>query len=256
MPAGTAAGRQTQAVATANEALGAQDRHNIIYCKIRQRICLLDYPPGMRLSEVELAEEFGTSRTPLRRVLARLEDEHLLKSVHGVGTFVTDADITELAQIYRLRVELVHLTGILEPVTPGADFFNQLDVLIQRSLDIQDGGDPRSFTQLDMNVFQLLLGLTGNKPLRDVMERLYYQTKRIWLKSAIAAQLDIAAEFSIFHRELEDVKVALVTGDLQAAANIQRAHISMSFYRLLKAEKLESARDECIKQGGRRQKET
>ncbi|MDO7654393.1 MAG: winged helix-turn-helix domain-containing protein, partial [Paracoccaceae bacterium] len=53
--------------------------------EIRSRISVLDYPPGMRLSEVELAEEFGTSRTPLRRVLARLEDEGLVKPMHGVG---------------------------------------------------------------------------------------------------------------------------------------------------------------------------
>ncbi len=226
-----------QAEAIIDESLSAHDRHNIMYHKIRQRICLLDYPPGMRLSEAALAEEFGTSRTPLRRVLARLEDERLVKSVHGVGTFVTDADIGELEQAYRLRVELVQLTGILEPVIPSVEFLSQMDELIKRSLDIKNGGDPRSFTQLDMNVFQLLLGLTGNKPLRDVMERLYYQTKRIWLKSAIAAQLDIEDEFTIFHRELEEIRGALVAGDLQAAANIQRAHISMSFYRLLKQRK-------------------
>ncbi len=228
------AGRQARAVATANEPLGVHGRHNVMYTQIRQRICLLDYPPGMRLSEVELAEEFGTSRTPLRRVLARLEDERLVKSVHGVGTFVTDADIGELAQVYRLRVELVLLTGILEPVSPDAEFLSRLDRLIERSLDVQNNGDPRSFTQLDINVFQLLLGLTANKPLRDIMERLYYQTKRIWLKSAIAAQLDLEEEFTIFHRELEEIRGALIIGDLQSAANIQRAHISMSFYRLLK----------------------
>ncbi len=222
---------------SADEGMSAQDRHFAIYCKIRQRICLLDYPPGMRLSEVELAEEFGTSRTPLRRVLARLEDERLVKSVHGVGTFVTDADIGELEQAYRLRVELVQLAGILEPVAPGKGFLSQLDALINRSHDIKKGGDPRKFTQLDMDVFHLFLGLTANEPLRRIMERLYYQTKRIWLKSAITAHLDIEEEFIIFHRELEDIRSALVAGDLQAAAHIQRAHISMSFYRLLKQRK-------------------
>ena len=217
-----------------DEALSAHDRHDIMYREIRQRICLLDDPPGMRLSEVDLADELGTSRTPIRRVLARLEDERLVKSVHGVGTFVTDADIDELEQAYRLRVELVQLTGTLDPVIPDEDFLAQLDDLIKRSLGIQKDGDPRSFTQLDMDVFNLLLDLTANKPLRRAMERLYYQTKRIWLKSAIAARLDIKEEYTIFHRELEDIRSALVAGDLQAAAHIQRAHISMSLSRLLR----------------------
>ncbi len=65
-----------------------------MHADIRQRICLLDFPPGAQLSETALAEEFGTSRTPVRRVLARLEEEGLVQSVHGVGTLVTDADIT------------------------------------------------------------------------------------------------------------------------------------------------------------------
>lgn len=208
-------------------------RHKAMHREIRNRISLLDYPPGMRLSEKELAEEFGTSRTPLRRVLARLEDEGLVKSVHGVGTFVTDVDIEEFRQVYYLRLELVELTGRLDPVPPDEALFSRLDSLIARSAQMRGSDDPRAFTQLDMDVFQTLLGLTANEPLREVMERLFYQTKRIWLKSAIAARLDLTEEFQVFHRELEDIRNALVLGDLEAAAYFQRAHISMSFKRLL-----------------------
>ena len=80
-----------------------------------RRICLLDYPPGMRLSEEAMAREFGVSRTPLRRVLGRLETEGLVQSVHGVGTMVTDVDIDELAQVFALRLELAELAGTLDP---------------------------------------------------------------------------------------------------------------------------------------------
>lgn len=208
-------------------------RHAAMHREIRDRISLLDYPPGMRLSETELADEFGTSRTPLRRVLARLEDEGLLNSVHGVGTFVTNVDIDELEQVYRLRLELLELTARLDPVMPDQEFMDRLDALISRSNEIAQYDDPQEFTRLDMDVFHTLLDLTANEPLRLIMERLYYQTKRIWLKSAIAAHLDLKDEFRIFHRELEDIREALATEDLEAAAHIQRAHISMSFKRLL-----------------------
>jgi len=63
------------------------NRNQMLYSQLRDRICLLDYPPDTRLSEEALAKEFGISRTPLRRVLARLEDEGLVQSVHGVGTW-------------------------------------------------------------------------------------------------------------------------------------------------------------------------
>lgn len=200
---------------------------------IRQRICLLDHPPGMRLSEVELARDFGTSRTPVRRVLARLEDEGLVLSVHGVGTLVTDADIAELEQEYRLRVELTQLTGRLDPLPPDAAFLARLDTLIDRARAMTENGTPRAFTELDMEVFQTLLDLTANEPLRQVLERLYYKTKRIWLTAAIRARLDLSEEYRIFLHELEAIRIALRSGDLQAVADLQRAHISMSFNRLM-----------------------
>ncbi|WP_254694106.1 GntR family transcriptional regulator [Sulfitobacter sp. SK012] len=215
-----------------DETPNVRDRHAALHHELRQRICLLDYPPGMRLSETALAEEFGTSRTPLRRVLARLEDEGLVRSLHGVGTIVTDANISELAQVYRLRVELAELVGRVDPVQPDEAFLERLNHFVTRGADIIQSGTPHEFTQFDMDVFQFLLELTSNEPLRQTLERLYFQTKRIWLKSAIEAQLDLQEEFRIFHHELEAIQLALRSGDLEAAAHIQRAHISMSFKRL------------------------
>jgi DNA-binding GntR family transcriptional regulator len=221
-------------MADADLGLTVKDRHAAVHAELRQRICLLDYPPGAQLSEIALASEFGTSRTPMRRVLARLEEEGLVQSVHGVGTFVTDADITELDQAYRLRVELTALTGQLDPVTPDTVFLARLQGLIDRAARMTMSGTPRSFTELDMDVFQTLLHLTANEPLRQVLERLYYQTKRLWLVKAIKAELDLQEEYAIFLHELQAIRIALDSGDLTAVAQIQRAHISMSLNRLRK----------------------
>src|SRR5690606_19559189 len=98
----------------------ARARFHRLHEILRTRICLLDYPPGMRLSEEVIAAEFGVSRTPLRRVLVRLEAEGLLASVHGVGTFVTDVHIDDLEQAYLLRMELAEMIGRLAPVPPDA----------------------------------------------------------------------------------------------------------------------------------------
>ncbi|WP_439124585.1 GntR family transcriptional regulator [Marivita sp.] len=218
---------------SADAAASVKDRHAAMHGEIRQRICLLEYPPGAQLSETALSEEFGTSRTPMRRVLARLEEEGLVHSVHGVGTFVTDADIKELEQAYRLRVELTALTGRLDPVMPSATFMVRLQTLIERAAKMIADGTPKAFTALDMEVFQSLLELTANEPLRQVLERLYYQTKRLWLVRAIKSELDLCEEYRIFLHELEAVQIGLQSGDLNAVAQMQRAHISMSFNRLL-----------------------
>ena len=53
----------------------SRERFERLYATIRERICLLEYAPLQRLSEEELAAEFKVSRTPIRRVLTRLEAE-------------------------------------------------------------------------------------------------------------------------------------------------------------------------------------
>jgi DNA-binding GntR family transcriptional regulator len=210
----------------------ARDRFEKMHAAIRTRIVLLDYAPGTRLSEEALAAEFGVSRTPLRRVLVRLEGEGLLQSVHGVGTFVTDVEIGELTQTYQLRLELAELTGKLSAVTPDEALWHEFRALSARSKAMIDAPDPRRFAELNMDFFLALLRLTANEPLKDICERLYFQTTRIWLKSVFASRIDLADEVDIFDREVHDILRALEIGDLHAAALIQRAHISMSFERM------------------------
>jgi DNA-binding GntR family transcriptional regulator len=201
-----------------------------IYKILRNRISLLDYAPGQRLSEEKLAGEFGVSRTPLRRVLARLEDEGLLKSVQSVGTIVTDVDIEELSQTYQLRMGLAELIGKLSPVTVTPGLIDRFGDVLRRCDDLTRDPDPRSFAQINIDFLHILLDLTDNEPLREISERLYYRTTRIWIKSI--ARMDLAEEIQIFRREVADVLGAVEIGDLAAVGYIRRSHISMSFTRL------------------------
>ncbi|WP_244306981.1 GntR family transcriptional regulator [Pseudovibrio sp. Alg231-02] len=216
----------------ANIDYSARDRFDRMYDEIRDRICLLDYAPGKRLSETELAEEFGVSRTPLRRVLVRLESEGLLRSVHGVGTFVTDVDIKELEQTYLLRMELAELSGKLSPAPPTKEILSEFEALTARAKELQTNPNAREFSILIMDFFLTILKLTDNGPLREVSERLYMQTTRIWLKSLFASVIDLTDEVIIFNREMDDILTALKLGDLKAVSLIQKAHISMSFTRM------------------------
>lgn len=213
----------------------ARDRFDRMYTVLRNRICLLDYPPGTRLSEEDLAAEFGTSRTPLRRVLVRLESESLLQSVHGVGTFVTDVEIDALEQTYQLRMELAELLGVLGPNPPDPALWDRLHLLSTEVRALADAPDARRFGELNMAFFHEFYAITSNLPLRETCQRLFLQTARIWLKSMAAARLDVAAEVTTFADEIDEVLRALAIGDVRSAGLIHRAHISMSFIRMRQA---------------------
>ncbi|MEX0957120.1 MAG: GntR family transcriptional regulator [Rhizobiaceae bacterium] len=214
---------------------GSRQRFERIYNVLRTRICLLDYPPGERLREEDLAEEFGVSRTPIRPVLITLEAEGLLRSVHGVGTIVTDIDVDELEQVYQLRVELAELIGKLSPIAPDAATVAKFRAMLARCEALSGSPDAREFARINMDFFHLLNSLTGNEPLREISERLYYQTTRIWLKTAsrLSQYRELLMnEIQIFQREVADIVDAIDVGDLQVVGYIRRAHISMSFQRL------------------------
>jgi DNA-binding GntR family transcriptional regulator len=205
-------------------------RHEAIYTAIRQRISLLDYQPGQRLSEEVLAEEFGISRTPLRRVLAILESEGLVRSVQSVGTIVTDIDIATLTQVYKLRMELAELMGRIDPAPVTESIIASLQAILARFDALGPSPETRVFAQINIDFFHAIVALTENEPLREISERLYYQTARIWIKSI--DRIDLTEEISIFRREVSDILAAVELGDLESVGHIRRAHISMSFHRL------------------------
>jgi DNA-binding GntR family transcriptional regulator len=209
----------------------ARERSDHLHRILRDRICLLEYAPGSRMSEEALAREFAISRTPVRRVLARLESEGLVESVHGVGTMVTDPDIGELQQVYHLRMELAVLIGRLSPVPRGPADLDRIRALIARCDAELRHADQRAFARLNLDFFHELSAMTGNHPLREISERLYFQVARVVLK--LMPRLGLAAEYAAFRREMEEILAAAEIGDWESIGHIRRAHIAMSFRRMM-----------------------
>ncbi|MHA7772773.1 GntR family transcriptional regulator [Roseibium sp. M-1] len=223
--------RQYDDVASCLEQAGsAQERFQIMYSALRERICMLDYPPGTQLSEEALAEEFGISRSPLRKALQILEADGLLLSQQGVGTLVTDVDLDELAQVYELRLELNELTGKLSPAPVDATLKQKFSVLHQQANILRQAPGRQAFARLNIDFFHAFQELSQNQPLKDVSEKLFYQTARIWL--TLIGDEDLAEEVGVFCDEVVEIARAVDVGDPQAAASIRRAHLSMGFSRL------------------------
>lgn len=208
----------------------SRERFERIYKTIRDRICMLEYEPGERLGEEDLARDFSVSRTPIRRVLSRLENEGLLESRHGVGTFVTDVDIDSLAQVYQLRMELAELIGKLDPLPRSEADLARVRALLVRCDTLLERPDAKAYARLNMDFFQELEVMVGNAPLREISKRLYYLTTRIWLKSV--PHLNLRDEIVVFRREMADILAAMEVGDLEAVGHIRRSHISMSVKRM------------------------
>lgn len=209
----------------------AEQRFEHIYSTLRTRICLLDYKPGTRLSEVALAHEFDVSRTPVRRVLGRLELEGLVAIRHGVGTIVTEIDFAYLTEVYQVRMELVCHLGIMSPVQPSAELIADIRATLERARSVQQSDKPkRLFAQVNIEFFEQLMRLVGNRALREVATELFYRSSRMW--PFLMRDESVAMEAELFANEIRETLQLLETGQMVAVGNLRRRHIAMALQRL------------------------
>ena len=208
----------------------ASERLQEMYLELRDRICLLAYPPGARLKETVLASEFGVSRSPVRQVLSRLQGDGLIEIRHGAGTFVTDIDFPELLKVYDLRVPLSGMVGELDPNPPSARDIANWRGLIETIDEFAKRPDQIGYAELINSLHNLVLERIGNGALRDVIDRLFHLTARVWVYNR--TRIDWPTEIAALTSEVEQIIRALEIGDLPGFGLAYRHSIEASVERI------------------------
>ncbi|WGF88000.1 FadR/GntR family transcriptional regulator [Marinivivus vitaminiproducens] len=89
----------------------APSRLEIVLDHIKGRIADGSLKAGVQLpTEVELAQELGVSRTPVREAIKVLAASGVVDVRHGHGTFITDGAQASLAQLLLFQVHLKDTT--------------------------------------------------------------------------------------------------------------------------------------------------
>ncbi len=70
---------------------------------LRERIARQEVPPGSKLREQDLSEEFDVPRTLVREVFSALEQRGLIERIPNRGAVVTRLDLSQIFHIYDLR---------------------------------------------------------------------------------------------------------------------------------------------------------
>ncbi len=74
--------------------------------RISAKIFAGEYPPGSRLRQEALAEEFLVSRTPIREALRQLEAKGVIQHVPNQGAIVLAPNARDIREAYQVRAEL------------------------------------------------------------------------------------------------------------------------------------------------------
>lgn len=76
------------------------------YRVLKDNIMSLELKPGQYLSETELASKLEISRTPIREILMKLKEEHLIDVKPQIGTYVSLIDKSLIEEAYFMRFVL------------------------------------------------------------------------------------------------------------------------------------------------------
>ncbi len=148
----------------------------IMYQTLRDEILRLTHKPGDRISESSLCQRYSVSRTPVRSVLQRLQENGLVHIVPHRGSVITriNYDIVNQFIYERVAVESAVLRDFILTCTPAdvervRHAFTQLEALGDVFFERPEGFEADRFLQIDYAMHEIWF-LATNK--RFLWERL------------------------------------------------------------------------------------
>jgi DNA-binding GntR family transcriptional regulator len=190
------------------------------YAEMRDRIVTLRIPPGSPIDEDALGKELEMGRTPVREAIKRLSLENLVTVFPRRGTFASEINITDLAHIADVRVQLErHAAHRAAERIAGAQH-EQLEALLVELERTDDTADPRELVDLDTRVHRFVYQCADNPYLEETLGRYLNLSLRIW-----HLVIDRLPHLSARVHEHRDLLAAIRDGDAERARTIAGEHV-------------------------------
>lgn len=151
-----------------------------IYEILKRRIIHLEYQPGLVLNEIELADEFNISRTPIRKVFQQLNNDKLLNIVPRFGAQVTPIDFKQMKSIFEITREFDPFAVRLAVERISDDKINELEKIITRLENYDIEKDYQNAINDDEQFHKIIYSSCGNPWLEEILASLHYHTERLW----------------------------------------------------------------------------
>jgi DNA-binding GntR family transcriptional regulator len=190
------------------------------YEGLRDQIVTLKIKPGQPIDEDRVGAELGMGRTPVREAIKRLALERLVTVFPRRGTFASDINITDLAQISDVRaiVEPHAARRAAERITAARrEELEALSAELERESPAWTGD---ALMDLDARVHRFIYRCADNPYLADTCGGYFNLSLRIWYL-AVDRMPGLAAHVGE-HREL---LAAIGAGDGDRAARLLCEHV-------------------------------
>lgn len=190
---------------------------------IRQKI-----KPGERITELEVAERFGISRTPIREAFRQLESEGFLTIIPRKGAVVSSIEEKDLRDFYEIK-------GVLEgyAARQAVNRMTEKDIvrLEQFNKEIKvcaDRQDISGMTRAHNAFHELILESCGNRKIQQVVGDLVRQFLRFRFHVASLVHVEDIL------REHADIVAAIRNSDGEGAEAGMKLNAELGLEVLLK----------------------
>lgn len=144
---------------------------------LRQAIISGKLAPGRRLTERELTEMMGVSRTVVREALRQLESEGLVAIIPNKGPVVRELSAGEARDLYAIRAALEGLAARLFVEHAGEESVKALARALDVVIAAYGGGDAQQVLETKNRFYDVLFEGAGNDTLSGMLATLH---ARIW----------------------------------------------------------------------------
>ena len=163
------------------------ERHQTLREKIlemiRDAILKGTMKPGERVSEPELAERFGISRTPIREAFRQLESEGYLEVIPRKGAVVASLSERDIEEFYAIKIILEGFAAKMAAENLTEKDIERLESINERLQKIADEGDVKNFFRVHNEFHDLFIKAAGNEKLYEMINQLVMKFKRLRLAS-------------------------------------------------------------------------
>ena len=166
------------------------------------------FKPGEKISEGELAESMGISRTPLREAFRKLENEGFIEIIPRKGAVVTEIDAQEVYDLYEIKSTLEGLAARLAAVNMQDKDLEKLEKVNEELKELIDQNDLEAFYKAHTRFHEGFVKLSGNRRLNQIISNLNDHFKRFGIVS-----LTLPGQFENAIKQHEEIIQAFRKGN-------------------------------------------
>jgi len=196
---------------------------------LRDRIARGEIEPGGRIVELDVAREFGISRSPVREALLKLAEEGLVEILPYRGAIVVPLQRARLLELieFRLALERFALERLIERA--DAPMLAELRLHLAVLRKALREGDRRRAVDEDLAMHRAMVASAGNA----MLERTYESSL-----AQIRLYIDVTSARYVRSEELAEEHEALLAAverrDVDGARRLLDAHIMHGFDELFR----------------------